>query len=76
MKTHYTLKIVALVAVAAVALLTGCKKQDGHSENDGHNHGKAAVEDHSGHAKTNAPAQDDHTGHNHGLGEHTTPPAK
>ncbi len=38
--------------------------------------GKAAVEDHSGHAKTNAPAQDDHTGHNHGPGEHTTPPAK
>ena len=81
MKTQNTLKCVALTAVAAVALMAGCSKQSepgGHSENDGHNHAKPGVEDHSGHAhaKTNAPAQDDHTGHNHGPGEHTPPPAK
>lgn len=68
MKTENTLKLVALTGVVAVALLTGCSKPSepaGHSENDGHNH-----------AKTNAPAQDDHTGHNHGPGEHAPAPAK
>lgn len=59
MKTGYIVKCVAVAAVAAVALFTGCKKQDGHSENDGHDHGKAPVEDHSGHAhaKTNGPVK-------------------
>ena len=69
MKTKMTLKLAALASVVAVALFAGCKKQETHSEHDGH--------DHSSHAqpKTNAPAQDDHTGHNHGPGEHPTPPA-
>lgn len=81
MNTKMICRLTLLPLVAAVALLTACSKQSesaGHSENDGHDHGKAAVEDHSGHAhaKTNAPAQDDHTGHNHGPGAHPTPPAK
>lgn len=74
-------KLILLPLLAVLALLTACSKQSepaGHSENDGHNHGKAVVEDHSGHdhAKTNAPAPEDHTGHNHAPGEHTNPPAK
>jgi hypothetical protein len=78
MKTESIMKFVALAAVAAVGLFAGCKKQENQSEHDGHDHGKAGVEDRSGQAqaKTNAAAQDDHTGHNHGPGEHTTPPAK
>lgn len=78
MKTESIMKFVALAAVAAVGLFAGCKKQDAHSEHDGHNHGQAGVEAHSGKdpAKTNAPVQDDHAGHNHGPGEHTPPPAK
>ena len=47
MKTQNTLKFVALAAVTAVALLTGCSKQNepaGHSADDGHGHGKAASE--------------------------------
>jgi cobalt-zinc-cadmium efflux system membrane fusion protein len=46
MKTHYTLKIVALVAVAAVTLLSGCSKlgeSTAHGEEDGHGHGKATA---------------------------------
>jgi hypothetical protein len=74
-------RLTFLPLLAAVALSSACSKQNepaGHSENDGHDHGKASVEDHSGHdhAKTNAPAPDDHTGHNHGPGEHTNPPAR
>jgi hypothetical protein len=70
MKTENITKFVAMAAVAAVGLFAGCKKQDAHSEHDGH--------DHSGHdhAKTNSPAADDHQGHNHGPGEHTSRPAK
>ena len=78
MKTKMTLKLAALASVVAVALFAGCRKQENHSEHDGHNHAAPGVEDHSGHdhAKTNAPAPDDHTGHNHGPGEHTNPPAR
>jgi hypothetical protein len=68
MNTKMICRLTLLPLVAAVALLTACSKQSepaGHSENDGHNH-----------AKTNSPAPDDHTGHNHGPGEATTPPAK
>jgi len=70
MKTKMTLKLAALASVVAVALFAGCKKQETHSEHDGH--------DHSGHApaKTNPPAADDHAGHNHGPGEHAPAPAK
>lgn len=59
MKKRITLRLAAVASVVALALFAGCKKQEAHSENDGHNHGKAAVEDHSGHAhaKTNAPAK-------------------
>jgi len=62
MKQRITLNLIAAASIAAVALLPACSKQSepsGHSENDGHNH-----------AKTNAPAQDDHAGHNHGPGGH------
>lgn len=78
MKTTIIPKLAVLASVVAVALFAGCKKQEAHSEHDGHDHGKAAVEDHSGHdhAKTNAPAADDHQGHNHGPGEHAPAPAK
>ena len=78
MKTKITLKLAALASVVAVALFVGCKKQETHGEHDGHDHGRAAVEDHSGHehAKTNSPAADDHQGHNHGPGEHAPAPAK
>jgi len=73
-----TPKLAVLAGVVALALFAGCKKQEAHSDHDGHDHGKAAVEDHSSHAhaKTNAPAQDDHAGHNHGPGEHAPAPAK
>jgi RND family efflux transporter MFP subunit len=40
-KTQYTLKLVALAAVASVALFTGCKQEDGHAADDGHGHGEA-----------------------------------
>lgn len=70
MKTKMTLKLAALASVVAVALFTGCKKQETHSEHDGHNHSSHAP------AKTNSPAADDHQGHNHGPGEHAPAPAK
>lgn len=75
MNTKMICRLTFLPLVAAVALLTACSKQSesaGHTENDGHNHAKPGVEDHSGHAhaKTNAPAPDDHKGHNHGPGGH------
>ena len=44
MKTHCNLKLGALAAVAAVALLTGCSKENesaGHGADDGHGHGEA-----------------------------------
>lgn len=41
MKNRTTLKVVALAAVAAVALFTGCKKPEGHAADDGHGHGEA-----------------------------------
>ncbi len=39
MKTAKIMKCVALAAVAAVAVFTGCKKEEGHAEGDGHGHG-------------------------------------
>jgi len=39
MKTQKTVKFVALAAVAAVAVFTGCKKEAGHAEGDGHGAG-------------------------------------
>jgi cobalt-zinc-cadmium efflux system membrane fusion protein len=41
MKAQYTMKFVALAAVAAVGLFAGCKKQEGHAADDGHGHGEA-----------------------------------
>jgi hypothetical protein len=79
MKAKMTLKLAALTSVVAITLFAGCKKQETHSEPDGHDHGKAAAADHSGqdHAKTtNSPAADDHSGHNHAPGEHAPAPAK
>lgn len=38
MNTQSALKYVALAAVAAVAIFTGCKKQETHAEADGHGH--------------------------------------
>ncbi|WCJ60330.1 hypothetical protein NXS98_04145 [Fontisphaera persica] len=38
MKTQTTLKSATLAVVAALAVFAGCKKQESHSENDGHDH--------------------------------------
>jgi hypothetical protein len=38
MKTKMTLKLAAVASVVAVALFAGCKKQETHSEHDGHDH--------------------------------------
>ena len=46
MKTKMTLKLAALASVVAVALFAGCKKQETHSDHDGH--------DHSAHAQAGA----------------------
>lgn len=57
MKTQMTLKCAALASVLVLALFTSCKKQESHSEHDGHDHGKATAENQAGHdhAKTNSP---------------------
>ncbi|HRZ99977.1 MAG TPA: efflux RND transporter periplasmic adaptor subunit [Candidatus Paceibacterota bacterium] len=39
MKTNMIPKLPALASVVAVALFAGCKKQESHSEHDGHDHG-------------------------------------
>ncbi|MBL9206204.1 MAG: hypothetical protein JNN01_14030 [Opitutaceae bacterium] len=56
MRTQMTLNRAALASVLVLALFTGCKKQESHSEHDGHDHGTATTEDHAGHdhAKTNS----------------------
>lgn len=39
MKNHNITRLVAVAAIAAVALFAGCKKQEGHAQDDGHGHG-------------------------------------
>jgi len=52
MKTAFVLKFVALAAVATVGLFAGCKKQDGHAEDDGHGHGAGGHGEAKAHTET------------------------